>query len=463
MSARFPRFALAAAATLSLSFTTPAVNAAAQSAIPTRDGMPTLAPLVEKVVPGVVNIAVKSKVEVSADNPLFNDPMFKRFFGGPNAPKMPERSAVGSGIIVDAKKGYILTNHHVIEDATDIAVTLSDRRVFTAKVIGSDDQTDIAVLQIESKNLTAIPMGDSDEIRVGDYVIAVGNPFALGQTVTSGIVSAKGRGQMGIEGYEDFIQTDASINPGNSGGALVNLKGELVGMNTAIVGPSGGNVGIGFAVPTSMIKGVMAQLTEFGEVKRGVIGVGIQNMNPELAKNLGMEQAEGALVGTIAKGSPAEVAGVKAGDVIIAMDGKPLRSSDELRNRIGLLTVGTSINLTILRDKGRKDIKVTIGKAPNEQEVAKVNERPELEGATFGAAPSEDKIKGVVVTAIERNSPAAQRNLRQGDHIIAVNRKAVNTIEEFKTALKESGRSSALFVKRGDKDGAMEDILIVLQ
>ncbi len=456
MSVRFSRFVLATAAAAAL-FATPAVNAAAQNAIPTRDGIPTLAPLVEKVVPGVVNIAVKAKVEVSADNPLFNDPMFRRFFGDKNAPKMPERSAVGSGVIVNAQKGYILTNHHVIEDASDIAVTLSDRRVFTAKVIGSDDQTDIAILQVEAKNLTAIPMGDSDEVRVGDYVIAVGNPFSLGHTVTSGIVSAKGRGSMGIEGYEDFIQTDASINPGNSGGALVNLKGELVGMNTAIVGPSGGNVGIGFAVPTSMIKGVMAQLTEYGEVKRGIIGVGIQDLNPELAKNLGMEQSEGALVGTIAKGSPAELAGVKAGDVVVAMDGKPVRTSGELRNRIGLLTVGTSINLTILRDKAKKDIKVTIGKAPAEQEVAKVNDRPELEGATFSAASSDDKVKGVVVTAIERNSPAAQR-FKQGDHILSVNRKAVNTVEEFKTALKDSGRSSALFIKRGE-----EDVLIVLQ
>ncbi len=457
MSARFHNLVLVSAAAAALSFTAPTVTAAAQSAIPTRDGIPTLAPLVEKVVPGVVSIAVKSKVEVSADNPLFNDPMFKRFFGGPNGGKMPERSAVGSGVIIDAKKGYILTNHHVIEDATDIAVTMSDRRVFTAKVIGSDDQTDIAVLQIESKNLTAIPMGDSDEMKVGDYVVAVGNPFGLGHTVTSGIVSAKGRASMGIENYEDFIQTDASINPGNSGGALVNLKGELVGMNTAIVGPSGGNVGIGFAVPTSMIKSVMAQLTEYGEVKRGIIGVGIQDMNPELAKNLGMDQVEGALVGTIAKGSPAEAAGVKAGDVVIALDGKPVRTSGELRNRIGLLTVGTSINLTILRDKAKKDIKVTIGKAPAEQEVAKVNDRPELEGATFSAASSDDKVKGVVVTAIERNSPAAQR-FKQGDHILSVNRKAVNTVEEFKTALKDSGRSSALFIKRGE-----EDVLIVLQ
>ncbi|MBX7200727.1 MAG: DegQ family serine endoprotease [Rhodospirillaceae bacterium] len=460
MSVRFHRFVLATAAAAAL-FATPAVNAAAQSAIPTRDGMPTLAPLVEKVVPGVVNIAVKAKVEVSADNPLFNDPMFRRFFGDKNAPKMPERSAVGSGIIIDAKQGYILTNHHVIEDASDIAVTLSDRRVFTAKVVGSDDQTDIAVLKVDAKNLTAIPMGDSEDVKVGDYVIAVGNPFALGQTVTAGIVSAKGRGSMGgtmgIEGYEDFIQTDASINPGNSGGALVNLKGELVGMNTAIVGPSGGNVGIGFAVPTSMIKGVMAQLTQYGEVKRGIIGVGIQDLNPELAKNLGMEQTEGALVGSIAKGSPAEAAGVKAGDVVVAMDGRPVRSSGELRNRIGLLTVGTSINLTIVRDKVKKDFKVTIGKAPAEQEVAKVNDRPELEGATFSSAASDDKVKGVVVTQIERNSPAAQR-FRQGDHILSVNRKPVNTVEEFKTALKDSGRSSALFVKRGE-----EDVLIVLQ
>ena len=460
MSVRLHRFVLATAAAAAL-FATPAVNAAAQNAIPMRDGIPTLAPLVEKVVPGVVNIAVKAKVEVSADNPLFNDPMFRRFFGDKNAPKMPERSAVGSGIIIDARKGYILTNHHVIEDASDIAVTLNDRRVFTAKVVGSDDQTDIAILQVEPKNLTAIPMGDSEEVRVGDYVLAIGNPFSLGHTVTSGIVSAKGRGAMGgnigIEGYEDFIQTDASINPGNSGGALVNLKGELVGMNTAIVGPSGGNVGIGFAVPTSMIKGVMAQLTEYGEVKRGIIGVSIQDLNPELAKNLGMDQTEGALVGTIAKGSPAEAAGVKAGDVVVAMDGRPVRSSGELRNRIGLLTVGTSINLTILRDKAKKDIKVTIGKPPAEQEVAKLNDRPELEGATFSSAGTDDKVKGVVVTQLERNSPAAQR-FRQGDHILSVNRKPVNTVEEFKTALKDSGRSSALFVKRGE-----EDVLIVLQ
>jgi serine protease Do/serine protease DegQ len=289
----------------------------------------------------------------------------------------------------------------------------------------------------------------------------VGNPFALNQTVTQGIISAKGRGSLGIEGtngYEDFIQTDASINPGNSGGALVNLKGELIGMNTAIVGPTGGNVGIGFAVPTSMIKAVMAQLVEYGEVKRGRIGVGIQDMTPELAKNLGIDQTEGALVGTIEKGSPAETAGVKAGDVVVAMDGKPVHGMTDLRNRIGLMTVGSTVDLTVLRDKGRKDIKVVIGKMPTETQTAKVDNVQSLEGATFGNPDPGDKVKGVVVTEVERGSPAFQRGLKKDDHIVAVNRKNVNTVDEFKNALKDSGRQSALFVKRGD-----EDLLIVVQ
>jgi serine protease Do/serine protease DegQ len=461
MIAGYSRILPAVAAALALTFATPSMSANAQSVPMMRDGMPSLAPLVDKVVPAVVGIAVKSKVEVSADNPLFNDPMFKRFFGGPNGPKLPERSAVGSGIIIDAKKGYVLTNHHVIDEATDIAVTLNDRRVFTAKVVGSDEGTDIALLQIDAKNLTSLPIGDSDEMKVGDYVIAVGNPFALNQTVTQGIISAKGRGSLGIEGtngYEDFIQTDASINPGNSGGALVNLKGELIGMNTAIVGPTGGNVGIGFAVPTSMIKAVMAQLVEYGEVKRGRIGVGIQDMTPELAKNLGIDQTEGALVGTIEKGSPAETAGVKAGDVVVAMDGKPVHGMTDLRNRIGLMTVGSTVDLTVLRDKGRKDIKVVIGKMPTETQTAKVDNVQSLEGATFGNPDPGDKVKGVVVTEVERGSPAFQRGLKKDDHIVAVNRKNVNTVDEFKNALKDSGRQSALFVKRGD-----EDLLIVVQ
>ncbi|MBY0511713.1 MAG: trypsin-like peptidase domain-containing protein, partial [Rhodospirillaceae bacterium] len=260
-----------------------------------RDGLPTLAPLVERVTPAVVNVAVKSKMDME-DNPLFKDPKFRRFFDLPDKLPPQERSSVGSGVIIDAKKGYILTNHHVIDDATDIAITLKDKRVFTAKVIGSDKDTDVALLQIQGSDLVALPMGDATTMRVGDYVVAVGNPFGLGQTVTSGIVSALGRSGLAIEGYEDFIQTDASINPGNSGGALVNLKGELIGINTAIIGPSGGNVGVGFAVPTTMVKSVMAQLVEYGEVRRGQIGVQISDMTPELAKNLGIARAEGALI-----------------------------------------------------------------------------------------------------------------------------------------------------------------------
>ena len=459
MTARFPHFASAMTAIAVLTFAAPVTTFAASVQVPMTNGMPTLAPLVEKVLPAVVGIQTKSKgAEISADNPLFKDPTFRRFFGERGMPQPQERSAAGSGVIVDSRKGYVLTNFHVIDEANEITVSLYDRRVFTAKVVGKDERTDIALLQIDPKELTQMPIGDSDDMKVGDYVVAIGNPFTLGHTVTQGIVSAKGRatGVEGQDGFEDFIQTDAAINPGNSGGALINLKGELIGINTAIFGP-GGNIGIGFAIPTNMVKTVMAQLTEFGEVRRGVIGVTIQNMDPELAKNLGVERAEGALIMSVVKGSPAEKAGLKGGDVVIEMDGKPLHSQTELRNRLGLTQVGTSVALTILRDKQRRDVKVTIAKPPTDQVLAKVEGRPALEGASYTTADSGDRAKGVKVTDVERDSKAAQVGLKPGDIIVAVNRKSVGNIEEFRTAMKESTRQTALFIKR-----AGEDVLLLV-
>ncbi len=436
-------------------FTLP--SSAADITVPMNNGMPTLAPLVERVTPAVVNVAVKSKLDME-DNPLFKDPKFRRFFDLPDKLPPQERSSVGSGVIIDGKKGYILTNHHVIDEATDIVITLKDKRTFTAKVIGGDKDTDIALLQVDAQDLTSLPMGDATSMRVGDYVLAVGNPFGLGQTVTSGIVSALGRSGLAIEGYEDFIQTDASINPGNSGGALVNLKGELIGINTAIIGPAGGNVGVGFAVPTTMVKSVMNQLIAYGEVRRGQIGVQISDLTPELAKNLGIDRTEGALIGAVVKGSPAEAAGLKAGDVAIELDGKPVRSNTDLRNRIGMMTLGTTVSLTVIRNGGKKDFKLTIGKPPQQTVEAKADDRPALMGATFSNTDPADKNKGVKVSNVERGSPAFQSNLRPGDIIVSVNRKPVGNVDEFTEAMKNSERQTALFIKRGG-----EDILVIVQ
>ncbi len=447
------RFLPTVATALALVFAAPVVvyNAQAQSAqsVPMRDGIPTLAPLVEKVIPTVVNVQVKAKVSMAEDQMM--DPF--RFFGNPRGGQgqMPprERTSGGSGIIIDGAKGYILTNHHVIAEATDIQITLHDRRQLTAKVVGSDEGTDVALLQVDAKGLQALPIGDSNELRVGDYVFAVGSPFGLQKTVTSGIVSALSRQGGGIEDYEDFIQTDAAINPGNSGGPLVNLKGELIGVNTAIMGPAGGNVGVGFAVPTSMVKGVIAQLQEFGEVRRGRIGVSINDITPEVAANLGIDRTEGALIGSVEKGTPADQAGVRAGDVAIELDGRPLRSSNDLRNRIGMLTVGTSVDLTVLREGQKRTFKIAIGKAATAQ-LAKLPDRQALEGASFTGTTRGDNATGVKVTEVEPGSPAERLNLEVGDIVTAVNTKPVKSLDEFQTAMGASKRSTVLHVVRGD-------------
>ncbi|HEV2301665.1 MAG TPA: Do family serine endopeptidase [Stellaceae bacterium] len=327
----------------------------------------TLAPMLRAITPGVVGISVHGRVR--EENPLLRDPLFRRFFNLKDEPVEREMQAVGSGVIVDAAHGYILTNNHVVEHATSIKVTTKDNRQFQARLVGRDPQTDIAVLRIAGGNLTAVPLGNSDRLEVGDFVLAIGNPFGLGQTVTSGIVSALGRSGLGIEGYEDFIQTDASINPGNSGGALVDLRGRLVGINTAILAPGGGNIGIGFAVPINMARAAMDQLTRYGTVKRGRIGVVIEDLTPDLARSLGTRRSVGALIARVEPGSPAAAAGLRRDDLIVAIDGSPVTSGTDLRNRIGLVRMGTAVALTVDRQGGERTVDVRIealGSAPGE-------------------------------------------------------------------------------------------------
>ncbi len=355
------RIRLLAALTVAVIAGTVTSTASGAAPILGPDGLvPTLAPLLKEVTPAVVNIATKGHEAV---NPLYNDPTFRRFYPVPEGAEERETHAAGSGVIIDAKAGYVVTNSHVIEKADEILVTLKDNRQLKAKLIGTDPATDIAILQVEAKNLTAVEIGDSDKLQVGDFVIAIGNPFGLGQTVTSGIVSALGRTGLGIESYENFIQTDASINPGNSGGALINLRGELIGINTAIVGPSGGNVGIGFAVPINMAQGVTRQLIAHGEVKRGRLGVEVDDLTPDIAEALHIDASGGAVVSRVDQGSPARRAGLRAGDVIIAIDGVPVQSRADLRNRVGLTPVGQTVRLTIVRSGNQQTVDVTIESA----------------------------------------------------------------------------------------------------
>jgi Do/DeqQ family serine protease len=346
--------------------------------IPLADGAPvqTLAPVVSRITPGVVGISVRGRVR--EDNPLLQDPMFRRFFNLQQQPVERETQATGSGVIVDAAQGYVMTNAHVVENASNIEVTTKDNRRLTAKLIGRDSDTDIAVLQIPSGSLTAVPIGDSDRLQVGDFVLAIGNPFGLGQTVTSGIISALGRSGLGIEGpegYEDFIQTDASINPGNSGGPLVDLQGRVVGINTAILAPGGGNIGIGFAVPINMARQVMDQLVNYGEIKRGRIGVAIQDLTPDLAQALGTRHTQGAVIARVEPGSPAERAGLRTNDLVVAINGAPMRSGTELRNRVGLSRIGDEVELTVERGGAERNVTVRIEKATTTAQRVRTRQR----------------------------------------------------------------------------------------
>jgi Do/DeqQ family serine protease len=336
--------------------------AASRAGAPIPAGVDSVAPVVARITPGVVGISVKG--EVREENPLAQDPLFRRFFDVPRDEEIEhETEATGSGVIVDAARGTVLTNNHVVEHATDIEVTTKDNRRFRARLIGRDPGTDIAVLRIPAENLTAVPFGDSSRLQVGDFVLAVGNPFGLGQTVTSGIISALGRTGLGIEGnegYEDFIQTDASINPGNSGGPLVNLAGQIVGINTAILAPQGGNIGIGFAVPINMVREVMDQILRNGAVRRGHIGVQIQDLTPDLARALGTTRTAGAVIARVEPGSPAEHAGLRSSDLVVAVDGVPIANASELRNRVGMLQIGATVVLTVERNGVARAVNVSV-------------------------------------------------------------------------------------------------------
>ena len=424
---------------------------AATPPLPLRDGIPTLAPLLRKVTPAVVNISVATMAP-QRHNPLFRDPFFRRFFDLPeDAPARPQQSA-GSGVIIDAARGFVLSNHHVVARAESVMVTLKDNRRFEAEILGSDPGTDIALLRIEAEGLTALAVGDSDALEVGDFVIAIGNPFGLGQTVTSGIVSALGRSGINVEGYEDFIQTDASINPGNSGGALVNLHGRLVGINTAIIGPSGGNVGIGFAVPVNIATAVMHQLAEHGEMQRGRIGVMIQDLTPDLAEALGLGIERGALVSRVESGSPAEAAGLHAGDVIVAVNGAKVAGSRELRNSIGLVRVGDEIEVDVQREHRRMRLNVRVGGTGTG--AGAVDAPPALQGATLRDLEQGDaaygRVEGVLAADVAPGSPAARNGIRPGDVIVAVNRRRVRDSEELERAFEQAGRVLALNIVRGN-------------
>ncbi|MBV9189116.1 MAG: Do family serine endopeptidase [Betaproteobacteria bacterium] len=403
--------------------------------LPTRDGLPTLAPILEKVTPAVVNIAVLQR-SPEDQNPMLRDPFFRRFFGLPQ--QAQPQIAAGSGVIVDAKNGYVITNAHVVKDAREIKVTLRDNRELPAKLVGSDPGTDIAVVKVEPRNLVDVKFGDSDELQVGDFVVAIGNPFGLGQTATSGIVSALGRG-LNVEGYEHFIQTDASINPGNSGGALVNLKGELIGINTAIIGPA--NVGIGFAVPSVLASAVMDQLIRFGEVKRGRLGIA-------MAPSVG--GTEGALIAEVEPNSPAATAGLKKGDVVTALNGHPVRGPAELRARLAVVPVGDTVELKVQRGKETPILKAQIGEI--EQQAAAGQPIAELNGAALADVQRRGlpgNNRAILVATLETGSPAFNHGLRTGDLIIGVNQRRITTTQELAKALRAQGRL-ALNVVRGE-------------
>ncbi len=406
----------------------------------------SLAPLVEQASPAVVNIRVSQTV--TRRSPYGNED-FRRFFGLPDSPnnRAQEVASAGSGVIVDAARGYILTNHHVVGDADEIQITLFDGKTLDAEIVGSDPATDIAVIKVDAENLTEMPIGDSSSARVGDFVIAIGNPFGLGHTVTSGIISALGRSGISQDGYEDFIQTDASINPGNSGGALVNMNGELIGINSAIISRSGGNVGIGFAVPTEIAESIMSQILDFGEIRRGLLGVNIATIDQAAADALDTNVEKGALVTGVQPKSAAEKAGLEVGDIIVAVNGEEVESHIDLRNRIGLMRSGDEIDLRYFRENLARTTKAVLGQAGVTSNLGE-SIHSGLAGILFASQDSE--TEGVEIEAVQEGSPAAQRGLAGGDIITHVNRAPVETLDDF-TEIAERNRILFLQVKRDNR------------
>ena len=433
-------FALSSIGNLAYADATPLIGALAQNS----DGVPSLAPLIEKAIPAVVNISVNGKKSLNRD--AFDIPEEFRFFFPDIQQRERKFSALGSGVIIDAKKGYVITNHHVIDGADEIKVTLHDSRVFNAKVKGQDEQTDFALLELENpQNLTELKFADSDSLKVGDFAIAIGNPFGLGQTVTSGIVSALGRSGLNIEIYENFIRTDAAINSGNSGGALINLKGELIGINTAILGKAGGNIGIGFAIPSNMAHSIVDQLIANGKVTRGLLGIMGTEVNEDLAKNFDYKSRNGAFVNEVMKDSAADKAGIKSGDILTSINGVPITSFGQLRAKIATLGAGAKIKLGVFRDGSEKQIEVTLDSDSNSaMQTAVNNNNPLFEGAVLADTDG----NGITVSDIKENSRAARFGLAKGDIIVEANRNKVNTVADLNKVLSKKDRFLALKINR---------------
>ncbi len=428
----------------------------AQASLPVAvDGetLPSLAPMLERVLPAVVNIYTESRVTEQRQSPFRNDPFFEKFFGGPQGqPRERRVSSLGSGVIIDADKGHVITNSHVISGADQISVRLNDGRDLEATLVGQDADADIAVIQIPADALQHVEIGDSDKLRVGDFVVAIGNPFGLGQTATSGIVSALGRSGLNIEDYEDFIQTDASINQGNSGGALVNLRGELVGINTAILAPGGGNIGIGFAIPINMAQLLTRQIIEYGEVRRGRLGVIAQNLSPELAEALGISSTKGAVISQVMPDTAAEAAGLKEGDVIIAVDDREISDASGLRNTIGLYRADDEVSIRFIRDEKESTLRIRLKPidAPQGQ-GQKLSAR--LEGVRLEDIDDQDGTqgeRGVRVAQVEQGSPAFQAGLREGDLIISVNKQPVYGLKDVEQSISEQDSMLLLNILRGN-------------
>ena len=460
--------ALAAALPAQASQAAPQTADAQTSGSRTVAPMPSLAPMIKRVSPAVVSIGIRGAVREQGRNPLFDDPFFRRFFNVPPDAGTRERpfQSAGSGVIVDAKQGHIITNAHVVENAREITVTLSDQRQFPAKVVGSDPRTDIAVIQIKGPNLSQIVLGDSDQLEPGDYVAAIGNPFGLQQSVSYGIVSALGRSGMNPDGFESLIQTDASINPGNSGGALVNLRGELVGINNMILSGSGGNIGIGFAIPVNMARSITDQLIKFGSVKRGQLGVTIAPVTPDVAEALALRNIGGALITQVTKDSAAARAGLRAGDIVTALNGRNVKSAAEFRNAIGLLRVGEKVEIALLRDGQTRKVTAEVadpavqiaGETSDSRDVPEGGQHRALEGAQLEDAPS----GGVLVRSIAPGSPAATTGLRTNDVIVAANGVRVSSSADLRAAWRASanrgGSTIVLQIRRGG-----ETVIILLR
>ncbi len=439
----------ALALSIGLAFSAPfTASAALPSQVPGQADVPSLAPMLEKVLPAVVSVQVEGTAVQTQKIPE----ELKKYFGegGSGGRQAQPFEGLGSGVIIDAAKGYILTNNHVINQAEKISIQLNDGREFDAKLIGSDDQSDIALLQIPNPaGLTQIAIADSDALRVGDFAVAVGNPFGLGQTATSGIISALGRSGLNLEGLENFIQTDASINRGNSGGALLNLKGELIGINTAILAPGGGSVGIGFAIPSNMARTLSQQLIQFGEIKRGLLGIKGTELNADLAKAFNLNVQRGAFVSEVMPNSGSAKAGVKSGDVIVSLNGKSLSSFAELRSRIATTEPGSKVKLGLLRDGKPLDVEVTLDKSTSSSASAELI-APALQGATLSDGQLKDGTKGIRIDEVEKESPAAQAGLHKDDVIININRTRVQSIAEMRKLLETKPPIIALNVVRGN-------------